>query len=468
MKEIEKKYLLRDSILSLIDEQNLQKHKITQFYTTITPFKGVRYREMDDRYFKTIKHGIGASRDEEEVEISAQKFQKKFEDRIKDPIRKNRYVFHFEGKEYSIDVFKKDFKGLFILEIEFPSMEDFEQFKLPPILEAHVIKDVSFDESFKNKNMVLHGRPQTAYDLDAIFIELDTKDIKELDAYFIPNLSPIDALRGILYKYSLAILFYKERILLHDDAEDLHQFRVNIRKSRAFLKEFDFLFPEEHYSYFYENLEKFATQTNQKRDLDVIKESLLQLGEDHDMMQGDIKQQQEYEQKNIQEMLKSKTFEDFFLAYRNALMKETLLTSDNNQDAIEHIAKQVINKLHLKIVKKIDALEKDFDDKKLHKIRISLKKLRYLLEEFQHIFGEKKIGKMIEKGKTLQTLLGDFNDTVNQKTLLHNYFESNKKNISDSEELEHSLLGKTSKTQKKLMRQAKKKLHKFKEQAFTL
>ncbi len=468
MKEIEKKYLLKDSIISLIDEYGLKPHKITQFYTTITPDKSVRYRQMDDRYFKTIKHGTGASRDEEEVEISEQKFHRKFEDRIKKPIRKNRYMFHFEGKEYAIDVFKKDLKGLFMLEIEFPSMEDFEQFKLPSILDAHVIKDVSFDESFKNKNMVLHGRPQTTYNVDTLFSELNTKDIDELDAYFIPNLSPIDALRVILYKYSLSILSYKERILLHDDTEDLHQFRVNIRKSRAFLKEFNFLFPKEHYSYFNENLDKFATQTNQKRDLDVIKERLVLLDEGHDMIQDDIKQQREGEQQNIQEMLKSKTFKDFFYTYQDILTKDTLLSSKNNTGTIENTAKQVIKYLHHKIIKNIDALEKDFNTEKLHKIRISLKKFRYLLEEFQHIFGEEKIAKMIENGKTLQTILGDFNDTINQEKLLHNYFKSNKQKISGRKALEHSLLDKTSKTQKNLMHQAMKKLHDFKEQAFKL
>ena len=468
MKEIERKYLLKDSILSVVDEYALKKHKITQFYTIITPLKGVRYRQMDDRYFKTIKHGTGASRDEEEIGISEKEFQKEFENRIKAPIRKNRYMFYFEGKEYSIDVFKKAFTGLYILEIEFPSMEDFEQFRLPPILEAHVIKDVSFDESFKNKSMVLHGRPQTAYDMDAIFTELDIKDIDELDAYFIPNISSMDALRVILYKFSQSILAYKERILLYDDEEDLHQFRVNIRKSRAFLKEFEFLFPKEQYNYFNENLDTFATQTNQKRDLDVIKERLLQLDEAHDSIQEDIKQQREDEQQHVHKMLKSKTFEDFFLAYQNALKQDILLTAENNQDTIEHTAKQVIKKLHLKIVKKIDALEKDFDDKKLHKIRISFKKLRYLLEEFQHIFGEEKIEKMIEKGKKLQTLLGDFNDTVNQTKLLHNYFESNTKSISEGKELEHKLLDKTSKSQKKLLSKAIKQLQKFKEQAFKL
>ncbi len=467
MKEIERKYLLKDSITSLIEKYALKKHKITQFYTIITPNKSVRYRQMDNRYFKTIKHGIGVSRDEEEVEISEKKFQKNLEGRIKDPVEKNRYMFDFEGKEYSIDVFKKDLKGLYILEIEFPNMKEFEQFKLPKILKTHAIKDVSFDEAYKNKNMVLQGRPHSSSDLNVIFKDLDTKNGKELDAYFIPNLSPIDALRVILYKFSLSILFYKKRIISRDDEEDLHQFRINIRKSRAFLKEFAFLFSKEHYSYFNKNLDYFATQTNQKRDLDVIKERLVQLGDDHDMIQKDIKRQRKQEQQNIEEMLKSKTFKDFFHTYQDILKKETLLTPDNNTGTIEHIATKVIKKLHRNIIKKIDALEKDFDDKKLHKIRISLKKLRYLLEEFQHIFGKEKIEKMIEKGKKLQTLLGDFNDTVNQTKLLHNYFTSNKK-ISDSEVLEHQLLDKTAKSQNKLMLQAKKKLHKFKKKSLKL
>jgi len=468
MKEIERKYLLKDSILSLIKEQDLQKHKITQFYTTITPLKGVRYRQMDDHYFKTVKYGSGASREEIEVEISEKKFQKNLKDRVKDAISKNRYMFNFEGEEYSIDVFKKGLKGLYFLEIEFPGMKAFEAFILPDILKKHVIKDVSFDESFRNKNIVLNGRPQTSYDLDALFRALDTKSIEEIDAYFIPNLTPVDALRVILYKFSLSILAYKKRMIMHDDTEDLHQFRINIRKSRAFLKEFGFLIPKKTYRYFNKNLDNFATQTNQKRDLDVIKERLGEVNKSHKIIKKDIKQKRKQEQRTIQKMLKSKAFNNFFYTYQDILTKETLLTSDNHTGSIESTSKQVITYLHHKIIKKIDALEKDFDVDKLHKIRISLKKLRYLLEEFQHIFAEEKMDKMIDKGKKLQTLLGDFNDTVNQKKLLHDYFKNNKTKISDRKELKHTLLNNTEKIQKKLMIQAKKMLHDFKEQAFKL
>jgi len=304
--------------------------------------------------------------------------------------------------------------------------------------------------------------------LSSIFKDLDSKNIEELDDYYIPDLLSLDALRVILYKYSLSILFYQERLLLYNDEEDLHQYRINIRKSRAFLKEFNFLFPRKIHTYYTENLTNFATQTNKKRDLDVINNRLMQLDERDDTIHDDIRQQQRKEQRHIQKMLKAKTFKKFFLTYQETLKGKTLLRTDNNKENIEYTARKVINKLHYKIIKKITALEEEYDDKKLHKIRISFKKLRYLLEEFQHIFGENKIEKMIDKGKDLQTLLGDINDSVNQTNLLHTYFQSNTNDLSESIELENKLLKKTSKRQKKLIKKAIIKLHKFKEHTLKL
>ena len=167
-------------------------------------------------------------------------------------------------------------------------------------------------------------------------------------------------------------------------------------------------------------------------------------------------------------MLRRQIFNTFFLSYQDVLKNNTLLRTDNNKTTIEYTAKQIIKNLHLQIVKKIDALEKEYHDKELHKIRISFKKLRYLMEEFQHIFGEKKIEKMIEKGKKLQTLLGDFNDTVNQAALFHDFFQLNTKNFPEGKQFEHKFLEKTSKREEKLKRKAMKKLHKFKGQAFKL
>ncbi len=91
---------------------------------------------------------------------------------------------------------------------------------------------------------------------------------------------------------------------MYDAEEDLHQFRVNIRKSRAFLKEFAFLLPTKEHNYFNEKLSEFASLTNQKRDLDVIKERLVELEEAHDVIQEDMSKQQESEHQKITQMLK--------------------------------------------------------------------------------------------------------------------------------------------------------------------
>lgn len=332
----------------------------------------------------------------------------------------------------------------------------------------YLLKDVTLDEVYKNKNMTLYGKPSDDSTLQKIFGELESMDISALESYFVPLLSPIDALRVILYKFSLCIIHYKERVILYNVDEDLHQFRVNIRKSRAFLKEFAFLLPKEQFIYFYDNLSFFAILTNKKRDLDVIKERLRKLDKAHVIIQNDISMQQEKEHQKIADMLKCDTFKDFFRTYQKRLTGETLLSTKNSRGSIKKTAKKIIKKRHRKIINKIDTLEKSVEIEKLHKIRISFKKFRYLLEEFQHVFGDKKIAEMIEKGKKLQALLGDFNDTINQKKLLHTYFKENKKEISDRKKLEKSLLSKTSTTEAKLIKKVMKRLDKFKTKALNL
>lgn len=302
----------------------------------------------------------------------------------------------------------------------------------------------------------------------SIIEELDTKTLEELDAYFIPALPPPDAIRVILYKFSCSILLYKERIILYDHTEDLHQFRINIRKSRAFLKEFAFLFSKEQERHFSKTLKKIAGRTNHKRDLDVIKEQLLKLGRSQKMIQKEIQEQQLREYRKIQKMLKKRSFTEFFSLYQNALKSKTGLDPKYQTESIEETARKVIQGLYRKILIKIDTLEKRVDEKNLHKIRISFKKLRYLLEEFQHILGEEKVEKMIKDGKKVQTLLGEFNDTVNQKKLLHNYLTANEDHIPERGKLERVLLKKTLQNQEALLLQAKKKLFKFRDKEFYL
>ena len=294
------------------------------------------------------------------------------------------------------------------------------------------------------------------YDTTTIFAELDSKNSEELDTYFTPNLLPVDTLRVVLYKFLLLIDFYKERIVMFDDAEDLHQFRVNIRKSRAFLKEFDFLQYDLQLGTISDTLGALAKQTNHKRDLDVMQSQLASLVDgQYDAIAARIRQEQKEEHIRIQSLLTSQSVEMFFTDYRAALTQNTLLDDTCNTVHTKALIKKVVTKLHQKIIKKITRLEKNFSTEKLHTIRIALKKLRYLLEEFQEILGKKEGENVIKKGKILQNLLGEYNDSITQEQLLQPY-------------LDDAILYKLYEYQKETLEIIMKKLHHFKKEVFTL
>jgi CYTH domain-containing protein len=65
-------------------------------------------------------------------------------------IRKNRYPYKHEGRQYSIDVFLGGFWGLMIAETSFETDEEMRVFTPPPF----VFREVTNDETFAGGNLV--------------------------------------------------------------------------------------------------------------------------------------------------------------------------------------------------------------------------------------------------------------------------------------------------------------------------
>src|SRR5262245_59368263 len=59
-------------------------------------------------------------------------------------IRKNRYRFEFEGRQFAIDMFLGDLFGLVLAEVSFDSDEELENFPLPPFAVADVTNNEFF------------------------------------------------------------------------------------------------------------------------------------------------------------------------------------------------------------------------------------------------------------------------------------------------------------------------------------
>ncbi|MBD3790115.1 MAG: CHAD domain-containing protein [Campylobacterales bacterium] len=418
MKEIERKYLLDASILTFLKHQeDVSIEKLIQYYTKATPTKSIRYRKSSDHYFKTVKIGKGGIRDEVEMQISKKIYQKNRSKAVGEPIRKKRYHVKLDNILYSIDVYKKPFKPLTVLEVEFDTLKAYEAFSLPDVLLPYVEKEVTEDEAYKNKNLALFGLP------------LRDKEVQGAQSG--------EAVMEEFQKFYDQIETYRRKWLENKEAEDMHQLRVHLRKTIVLMDAAAFLFGDGILDKHRKELKKILSITNSQRDFDVLLDGLGQMDISREIvpfqgaleiLQHDIERLSKEENQNIEKYLKSghcgsilKHWKDFI---EKAYRKHLTFYADY---PIESVSGYILKKVHKQVGKKIYQLKKEKmqDLDVLHRLRILFKRLRYLLEVFGPFYSKKKIRKMLARVKTIQDRLGQIHDTHQAQMMLGSWFERN-------------------------------------------
>lgn len=159
--EIERKYLIalnqsKGDFMDLIKKHcsKLQVYKITQTYLAAEEGerrvrKRVSTGKIEFFYTEKFPHS-SMSRVENERRITYEEYEEYLSEA--DPslhaINKLRLKFIFEGQTFELDMYPFS-KTKAILEIELPSEDT--PVHLPPFV--HVIKDVTSDKAYKNKNL---------------------------------------------------------------------------------------------------------------------------------------------------------------------------------------------------------------------------------------------------------------------------------------------------------------------------
>lgn len=145
MLEIERKYLL---------ETMDWKHEFIQSVTNIKQAylfedeeKSVRIRVRSDKAYLTIKMGKGVTRNEFEYSIPVSDAEEMIEKAELLCLEKDRYVIHYGGNDWEIDVFKGKYEGLVLAEIELN--DENEAIQLP----AWIGKEVTNDPTYLNVNL---------------------------------------------------------------------------------------------------------------------------------------------------------------------------------------------------------------------------------------------------------------------------------------------------------------------------
>ncbi len=411
--EIEKKYLLKSKdILQVLKNEGLEfkKEHITQIYTKITDTKETRVRKCDNEYFLTSKIGKGLKRKELERKIDVKLFEFAEQNRIGQSIQKIRHTFKLQNKAANIDIYELQLDGLIVLEVEFEDEQTANTYVLPNIFQEQVIKDVTTDEAYKNKNLALYGC-QNQIDMGELFDSIKREPFEQEFLKRLP-INSYDGMRSIYYSLYGRIDFFKDIYLQNQNNEALHQFRVNIRKTRSLLQSLSGVFDTKINTRFIQDFKLIANATNSQRDIDVFKEYLNELDEleaegvlelldkNETACENDILAMFKGEEyaKNMQEWLVVLQDEDRFFEGEKA------------NCPIKTVAAKTLLKRLKKIKTKLENLQEDTELEKFHTARIEFKRLRYLAEFFNELLGLLSLEKTIKLSKKMQTLFGTLQD----------------------------------------------------------
>jgi len=149
--EIERKFLTKEVPFLL---EGFVCKQIVQSYISFQPT--IRIRQSNDKYFLTVKGKGHMAREEFEIAIKQQEYERLHVKIEGNEVRKKRYLIPLEsGYTAELDVYEGPLEGLFTTEVEFETLEEANAFIAP----VWFGEDISSDRRYKNTSLALYGKP---------------------------------------------------------------------------------------------------------------------------------------------------------------------------------------------------------------------------------------------------------------------------------------------------------------------
>ncbi len=151
--EVERKFLVAD----LPDLSGAQRALVRQGYLTAPDDSTeLRLRQMNEKFYLTLKGCGDMVRIEREAEISAEQFETFWPETVGRRLEKERFTGRLpDGRVFELDVFLGDLAPLRLVEVEFNTVAEAQDYTPPDWFGA----DVTVDKRYKNKIMAIDGAP---------------------------------------------------------------------------------------------------------------------------------------------------------------------------------------------------------------------------------------------------------------------------------------------------------------------
>ncbi|MGR8941604.1 MAG: CHAD domain-containing protein, partial [Gammaproteobacteria bacterium] len=245
-----------------------------------------------------------------------------------------------------------------------------------------------------------------------------------------------------IFRSLLKTLKANEQGVIADlDSEFLHDFRIAVRRTRTGLRQLKGVLPNDVTAYFADFFSWLGQITSPTRDLDVYLakfESYKRnmppaLQTDIESFLTLLQQKKQLHQQELANKLKS-------MKYRKTLSEwEECLKSQAHPKAakfgsldIKTLADRRIWKTYRRILEEGGAITAHSPAGDLHELRKTCKKLRYLIEFFQSLYPKNQIKQLLRQLKSLQDVLGEFQDLDVQIDFIDQSCKDDKNALSDS------------------------------------
>jgi adenylate cyclase len=149
--EVERKFLVGDPP----DLAGTDSDEIEQGYLAIGAEGEVRLRRKGEKLVITAKRGAGISRDEAEVELNREAFDRLWPLTEGRRLHKRRHLIPHGELTIELDVYEGELEGLRVAEVEFPTEDEARRFEPPDWLGD----EVTGDERYLNETLATRGRP---------------------------------------------------------------------------------------------------------------------------------------------------------------------------------------------------------------------------------------------------------------------------------------------------------------------
>ncbi|HWJ17663.1 MAG TPA: CHAD domain-containing protein, partial [Geobacterales bacterium] len=204
-------------------------------------------------------------------------------------------------------------------------------------------------------------------------------------------------------------------VLETDQAEGAHQLRVGLTRLRAAHRALNPRLDSPAFHHLEDDARTIARAVGELRDADVLIEDIYApvagaapVQQGFDALHHALQSHRTAKQGSARECLRGGPWSRLLLSL--ALWPAMLETNPSLQEqSIEDYAKQALRKRWKKVAKCGRAIE-SLEPEEKHKMRRSLKKLRYMIEFFAPIFQSKDVKPFVKQLKALQDVFGYVND----------------------------------------------------------